>query len=184
MNWNFSTPNFSLRLPDASQDADALYELLSQPRVMAHIPKASMSVSAQALDELRRVAMRFEVRESACWLVEGTFDKRLIARVGIQKINWMTDSAQFWWELSDTVDFSVLAEVIPALMNFCFDELKLNRLEMRLVADSEQSQQPHEQYLKNIGFQYEGCLPAQQEFEGRSVDLMLYSFLARDRHQH
>lgn len=177
MNWNFSTPNFSLRLPQADQDGDALYELLSQPGVMAHIPKASMSVSAQSLDELRRVAMRFEVRESACWMVEGAFDKQLIARVGIQKINWMTESAQFWWELSDKVDFSVLAEVIPAVMNFCFDELQLNRLEMRLVKDSPL----HEDYLKQIGFQLEGCLPAQQEFEGQSVDLKLYSFLANDR---
>lgn len=177
MNWNFSTPNFSLRLPDANQDGDALYELLSQPDVMAHIPKASMSVSAQSLDELRRVAMRFEVRESACWMVEGAFDKQLIARVGIQKINWMTESAQFWWELSDKVDFSVLAEVIPAVMNFCFDELQLNRLEMRLVKDSPL----HEDYLKQIGFQLEGCLPVQQEFEGQPVDLKLYSFLANDR---
>ena len=177
MNWNFSTPSFSLRLPDASQDGDALYELLSQQDVMAHIPKASMSVSAQSLDELRRVAMRFEVRESACWLVEGSFDKQLIARVGIQKINWMTDSAQFWWELSDKIDFTILAEVIPAVMNFCFDELKLNRLEMRVVAGSTL----HEEYLKQIGFQYEGCLPAQQEFEGKTIDLALYSFLAGDR---
>ena len=177
MNWNFSTPNFSLRLPDASQDGDALYELLSQQDVMAHIPKASMSVSAQSLDELRRVAMRFEVRESACWLVEGSFDKQLIARVGIQKINWMTDSAQFWWELSDKIDFTILAEVIPAVMNFCFDELKLNRLEMRVVAGSTL----HEEYLKQIGFQYEGCLPAQQEFEGKTIDLALYSFLAGGR---
>ncbi|WP_420589527.1 GNAT family N-acetyltransferase [Bacterioplanoides sp.] len=177
MNWNFSTPNFSLRLPDANQDGDALYELLSQQDVMAHIPKASMSVSAQSLDELRRVAMRFEVRESACWLVEGSFDKQLIARVGIQKINWMTDSAQFWWELSDKIDFTILAEVIPAVMNFCFDELKLNRLEMRVVAGSTL----HEEYLKQIGFQYEGCLPAQQEFEGKTIDLALYSFLAGDR---
>jgi len=177
MNWNFSTQNFALRLPDANKDGEALYQLLSQPRVMAHIPKAEMTVSAQALDELRRVAMRFEVRESACWLVEGVFDQQLVARIGIQKINWMTDSAQIWWELSDNINFSVLAEVVPAMMNFCFDELQLHRLEMRLAAGSEK----HENYLKQIGFQYEGCLPAQQEFDGKIIDLELYSFLAQDR---
>ena len=61
--------------------------------------------------------------------------------------------------------------------NFCFDELKLNRLEMRVVSGSIL----HEEYLKQIGFQYEGCLPAQQEFEGKTIDLALYSFLAGDR---
>lgn len=179
MEWNFSTANFSLRLPNTDQDVDAVYALLKEQSVVNHIPKAAMTVSAQAMDELRRVTMRFDVRESACWLVEGVFDKQLVARIGIQKINWMTDSAQLWWELSDKVDFSVLAEVMPALMNFCFDELNFNRLDMRLVAGSAQ----HEEYLQQIGFQYEGCLPAQQEFEGKTVDLALYSFLAGDRNQ-
>ena len=74
MNWNFTAGNFSLRLPLTEQDGDALYELMSAQSRVDHLPRLAMSVEAQALDELRRVAMRFETREAAFWLVEGLFD--------------------------------------------------------------------------------------------------------------
>lgn len=182
MNWNISTEHFTLRLPDSSRDADALYQLLSNRDAVAHIPKAAMAVSAQAFDELRRIAIRFEARESACWLVEVKSHQleapqQLIARIGIQKISRMTDSAQLWWELAENANFSVLAEVMPALMSFCFDELQLHRLEMRIRTGSDR----YANWLTQLGFSAEGCLPAQQEYEGQLVDLELYSFLASDR---
>ena len=83
MNWNFSAGNFSLRLPVTDQDGDALYELMSVQAQVDHLPRQAMTVPAQALDELRRMAMRFETREAAFWLVEGMYDKQLVARIGI-----------------------------------------------------------------------------------------------------
>jgi len=177
MNWNFPAGNFTLRLPLVDQDGAALYDLLKEQTRVDHIPRLAMSVEAQALDELRRMAMRFETREAAFWLVEGAYDQQLLARIGIQKINWMLSSAQLQWELSDAADLPVLQEVMPAVLNFCFAELGLHRIEMRLRAGSEQ----HEALLQQLGFHYEGCLPAQVEYNDSSVDMALYSFLASDR---
>ena len=177
MNWNFPAGNFTLRLPLVDQDGAALYDLLKEQTRVDHIPRLAMSVEAQALDELRRMAMRFETREAAFWLVEGAYDQQLLARIGIQKINWMLSSAQLQWELSDAADLAVLQEVMPPLLNFCFSELGLHRIEMRLRAGSE----PHETLLQQLGFHYEGCLPAQVEYNDSSVDMALYSFLASDR---
>ncbi len=177
MNWNFTAGNFSLRLPVTDQDGDALYELMSVQQRVDHLPRLAMSVSAQALDELRRVAMRFETREAAFWLVEGLFDKQLVARLGIYKINWMQLSAQLQWELADTVDLPLMLEIIPPLLNFAFDELNLHRIEMRLRAGSER----HEALLQGLGFTFEGILPAQLEYEGQSVDLAVWSYLSSDR---
>lgn len=177
MNWNFTAGHFSLRLPVTDQDGDALYELMSaQPRV-DHLPRLAMTVAAQALDELRRMAMRFETREAAFWLAEGLYDKQLIARIGLYKINWMQLSAHLQWELADTVDLPVLMDIIPPLLNFAFDELNLHRIEMRLRAGSER----HEALLRGLGFTFEGVLPAQLEYEGEGVDLAVWSFLATDR---
>ncbi len=177
MNWNFSAGNFSLRLPVSGQDGDALYALLKEQRRVDHIPRQALTVEAQALDELRRMAMRFENREAAFWLVEGLYDKQLLARIGIQKINWMQSCAQLQWELTDAVDSPVLQEVMPPLLNFCFTELGLHRIDMRLRAGSEL----HETLLQQLGFHYEGCLPAQVEYNDTSVDMALYSRLSSDR---
>ncbi|MEK9711418.1 MAG: hypothetical protein VW258_02520, partial [Thalassolituus sp.] len=100
MSWNFETDNYIVRLPVSDQDGDALYQLLSQQAVVDHIPRMAMTVEAQALDELRRVAMRFEGREAAFWLVEEKNSGKLQARIGIQYINWMMLNAQLQLELS------------------------------------------------------------------------------------
>ncbi|MCD8522919.1 MAG: GNAT family N-acetyltransferase [Saccharospirillaceae bacterium] len=176
MNWNFPAGNFTLRLPLVDQDGPALFSLLKEQTRVDHIPRLAMSVEAQALDELRRMAMRFETREAAFWLVEGLYDKQLLARIGIQKINWMLSSAQLQWELTDGADLPVLQEVLPAVLNFCFAELGLHRIEMRLRAGSES----HETLLQQLGFHYEGCLPAQIEYNDTSVGLALYSRLSTD----
>lgn len=175
MNWNFNAGNFSLRLPVSDQDGDALYALMSNQQAVDHIPRQAMSVSAQSLDELRRMAMRFETREAAFWLVEGMYDKQLIARIGIHHINWMQLSAQLQWELSDAVDLAVMQEIMPEVLRFIFDELKLHRLEMRL-----RSSEKHEALLAQLGFVREGELPAQMEYEGESIDLVVYSRLSTD----
>lgn len=175
MNWNFSAGDFTLRLPVTDQDVDALYGLLSQQSVVDHIPRQAMTVSAQAMDELRRVAMRFETREAAFWLVENAAGQ-LLARLGIQRINWMQLAAQLQWELSAQATLPVLQQVMPAVEHFVFNELGLHRLEMRVREDSA----AHETLLQALGFSREGVLPAQQEYEGDMISYSLWSRLATD----
>ena len=174
--WNFSAGDFSLRLPITDQDGDALFALLNDADIAAHIPRLPLTVSVQALDELRRMAMRFETREAAFWLVENNAGN-LIGRIGIQHINWLQRSARLQWEFPASVTAAELQQIVPAVLNYAFNELGLHRIEIRL----EPGHALQQQRLQALGFQREGCLPAQLEFEGRSVDLELWSFLATDR---
>ena len=174
--WNFSAGDFSLRLPITDQDGDALFALLNDAGIAAHIPRLPLTVSVQALDELRRMAMRFETREAAFWLVENNAGE-LIGRIGIQNINWLQRSARLQWEFPAGVTDAELQQIVPAVLNYAFNELGLHRIEMRL----EPGHALQQQRLQALGFQREGCLPAQLEFEGRSVDLELWSVLATDR---
>ena len=174
--WNFTAGDYSLRLPVTDRDGDTLFALLSDTGIAAHIPRLPLTVSAQALDELRRMAMRFETREAAFWLVENNAGE-LIGRIGIQNINWLQRSARLQWEFPHNVSVAALQQIVPAVLNYGVHELGLHRVEMRLEPGHELQQQR----LQALGFQREGCLPAQLEFEGRSIDLELWSFLATDR---
>ena len=113
MSWNFETEQFLIRLPVSDQDGAALFHLLSQNSAAAHIPRLPMTVEAQALDELRRIAMRFETREAAFWLIERKSDGQVVARIGVQYINWMMLNAQLQWELSAECGLEELQEVLP-----------------------------------------------------------------------
>ncbi|ASP38423.1 hypothetical protein CHH28_06935 [Bacterioplanes sanyensis] len=172
MNWNFDAGEFQLRLPVTEQDGDAVYELLKVAERRAHLPQLGMDVSAQALDDLRRWALRFQSREAACWLIEQ--QGQLRGRIGLQHINWMTRSARLWWELDEQMTLAEMQPVLAAVLNFVQQELNLHRVELRLSRGNQQ----HGQLAQGLGFVHEGYLPAQLEFEGNSIDLDIYSWLA------
>ncbi|MEQ3692511.1 MAG: GNAT family protein [Thalassolituus sp.] len=173
MNWNFETDNYIIRLPVSDQDGDALYALLSDQSVVEHIPRAAMTVENQAIDELRRIAMRFEGREAVSWLIERKSDGQLLARIGVQHINWMMLNTQMQWELNPECDLAVLQEVVPAVLKLLSNDLQLHRIEMRVRLGNEK----YKTNLEALGFEYEGQLPAQFEYEGGDVDLDIYSVL-------
>jgi ribosomal-protein-alanine N-acetyltransferase len=173
MNWNFETGNYIIRLPISDQDGDALYALLSDQNAVDHIPRAAMTVENQAIDELRRIAMRFEGREAVSWLIERKADGQLLARIGVQHINWMMLNTQMQWELNPECDLAVLLEVVPAVLKLLSDDLQLHRVEMRVRSGNEQQKTN----LEALGFEREGKLPAQFEYEGRDIDLDIYSVL-------
>jgi ribosomal-protein-alanine N-acetyltransferase len=173
MNWNFDTDHYIIRLPISEQDGDALYALLSDQKAVEHIPRAAMTVENQAIDELRRIAMRFEGREAVSWLIERKSDGQLLARIGVQHINWMMLNTQMQWELSPECDLTVLQEVVPAVLKLLSNDLQLHRIEMRVRSDTEQ----YKTNLEALGFKHEGQLPAQFEYEGHDVDLDIYSVL-------
>jgi ribosomal-protein-alanine N-acetyltransferase len=175
MNWNFDTDNYIIRLPISDQDSDALYALLSDQKAVEHIPRAAMTVENQAIDELRRIAMRFEGREAVSWLVERKSDGQLLARIGVQHINWMMLNCQMQWELSPECDLAVLTEVIPAILNVLTNDLQLRRVEIRIRAGSVSVEQ--KQHLEALSFEHEGSLPSQFEYNGEDVNLDIYSVL-------
>jgi ribosomal-protein-alanine N-acetyltransferase len=173
MNWNFDTDNYIIRLPISEQDGDALYALLSDQNTVDHIPRAAMTVENQAIDELRLIAMRFEGREAVSWLIERKADGQFLARISVQHINWMMLNTQMQWELSPECDLAVLLEVVPAVLKLLSDDLQLHRVEMRVRSGNEQQKTN----LEALGFEREGKLPAQFEYEGRDIDLDIYSVL-------
>ena len=174
MNWNFIAGDYLLRLPVADSDRTILQTLLQVPEVSAHSPRLPMYFEAQVDDEFRQMVQRFDAREAAFWMVENSEDK-LVARISIQHINWLQRSAYIQWELSDEIDLDGLSVVVSAIKDFCFKNLGLHRLEMRLRPDF----QRHIQLLEALGFEYEGCLPEQLEFQNENIDLAVWSVLAK-----
>ena len=174
MNWNFLAGDYLLRLPNAEHDQHALLELLQASSVSAHLPRLPMITTSQIEDEFRRMAQRFQAREAAFWWVEDAEDKAL-GRVSIQQINWLQRSAQLVWEWHSRVVLADLHASLPKLFEFCFQELGLHRLEMRWCeADSSVN---HAEFLHHLGFQHEGILPLQGEFQGQNYDHQVWSLL-------
>lgn len=176
MNWNLDTEHYYVRFAH-EEDIPNIYALLSTKGVVKHVPKNPMVVEAQAMDEARRMVMQFEAKEAAFWLVEEKVSGKVIARLSLQKFNWINASAQLQVEIfAEHNTQAILAELIYAVATLAFEDLSLHRLEWFLIDSNKRSIA----LAQAFGFNLDGQLMSYFEFEGEWIDYQVYSLLNTD----
>lgn len=176
MNWNLMTDNYYIRFAN-EEDIPSIYALLSSKDVVKNHPKNPMTVEAQAMDEARRMVMQFEAKESAFWLVEERISGKVVARISLQKFNWINASAQLNIDIFTAANTQpVIAELIYAVATLAYEDLSLHRLEWLLW-----DQDTHFiEAAKSLGFHHDGQLKSYFEFEGDWIDYQVFSLLKND----
>ncbi|MFT5609301.1 MAG: ribosomal-protein-alanine N-acetyltransferase [Parvicella sp.] len=176
MNWNLNTEHYYVRFADA-EDIQNIYALLGSNDVVKNHPKNPMVVEAQAMDEARRMVMQFEAKEAAFWLVEEKSTGKVIARLSLQKFNWVSASAQLRVDVfNDYKTQPVLSELIYAVATLAYEDLSLHRIEWFLLAEDTGSTK----LAKAFGFNHDGQLMNFVEFEGSWIDYQVFSLLKTD----
>jgi ribosomal-protein-alanine N-acetyltransferase len=176
MNWNLDTEHYYVRFAH-EEDITNIYTLLSTKGVVKHHPKSPMVVEAQAMDEARRMVMQFEAKEAAFWLVEEKTTGKVIARIRLQKFNWINASGQLVLDVFPASKTPAqIAEIVYAVLTLAYEDLSLHRVEWHLQASDVRSIE-----LATIfGFQFEGQLNSVLEFENQWIDYQVYSMLNND----
>jgi ribosomal-protein-alanine N-acetyltransferase len=176
MNWNLNTEHYYVRFAN-EEDTPNIYALLGSKGVVKHHPKNPMVVEAQAMDEARRMVMQFEAKEAAFWLVEEKATGKVIARISLQKFNWVNASAQLKIDIfSDFKTQLILAELIYAVATLAYEDLSMHRLEWFLLSQD----QRFIDVAKTCGFHHDGQLKSYFEFEGTWIDYQVFSLLKTD----
>jgi ribosomal-protein-alanine N-acetyltransferase len=176
MNWNLNTENYDVRFAH-EEDIQNIYALLQTKGVVKHHPKSPMVVEAQAMDEARRMVMQFEAKEAAFWLVEEKATNQVIARISLQKFNWINASSQLVIDIfPDCKTPSKVAEIVYAVLTLAYEDLSLHRVEWHLQSTDLGSVE----LATAFGFQHEGQLNSVLEFEGQWIDYQVYSMLNND----
>ena len=176
MNWNLNTEHYYVRFAH-EEDIQNIYALLGSNDVVKNHPKNPMVVEAQAMDEARRMVMQFEKKEAAFWLIEEKATGKVIARISLQKFNWVNASAELKVDIfSDSKTQAVLAELIYAVATLAYEDLSLHRLEW-LLLDQDQR---FINLAEAFGFNHDGQLKSYFEFEGSWIDYQVFSLLNTD----
>jgi ribosomal-protein-alanine N-acetyltransferase len=176
MNWNLNTEHYYVRFAH-EEDIPNIYAILSSKGVVKHHPKNPMVVEAQATDEGRRMVKQFEAKEAAFWLVEEKATGKVIARISLQKFNWVNASAQLKIDIfSDFKTQSILAELIYAVATLAYEDLSMHRLEWLLLSQDQRFMD----VAKTCGFHHDGQLNSYFEFEGTWIDYQVFSLLKTD----
>lgn len=105
-------------------------------------------------------------------------ENQLIGGISLTRISYgITRSAMLgYWMGVDHAGKGYMRKCVPALLNFAFTELKLNRVEAACI--------PHNQtsinLLKKCGFQEEGYARQYLEINGKREDHILFAILASE----
>ncbi len=158
--------------------AEALYRLTDESRqhIREWLPWADYRLSPA--DSKKFIDSTLEQFRSNSGFQAGIwFNGELAGIIGLHGINWTNKSTTFgYWLGEHHQGKGLMTAACRAAMAYCFDELGLNRIEIRAATGNVKSQAIPER----LGFTNEGRLRQAEWIHDRFVDHFIYSKLKEE----
>lgn len=102
---------------------------------------------------------------------------KLAGVIGLHHINWANKSTSIgYWLGEDFQGEGIMVRSCQAVIQYCFNELELHRIEIRAAVGNKKSQAVAEK----LGFQREGCLRETEWLYDKYVDHLVYGLLEKE----
>jgi len=170
------TPRLRLRgfRPD---DAEALYAVHSDPRVMRYWSFPAWTDPAQARAKIATVLDERARGAVYAWVVADTASDRLIGSVAAFALDRVHRRAEIGYSLhADWQGRGLAQEALRAVLAFLIDEAGFERIE----ADIDPRNAASCRLAERVGFVREGLLRGRWHVDGESCDTALYGLLAAE----
>lgn len=104
---------------------------------------------------------------------------KLVGVIGLHSINWRNKSTSIGYWLGEQYQGNgLMTTACKAIIDYCFRELKLNRIEIRVATENLKSQA----IPKKLGFQKEGCLRSVEWLYDKYVDHYVFGLTKEEYH--
>ena len=111
------------------------------------------------------------------WLMQNKITNESIGIIGINNISALHKKAEMgFWLLQMFNNKGYVTEAAKAVLHFCFNSLKLNRVEATVETQNPASIK----VIEKIGFTHEGTFKEYETNNGVFIDLMMYGLLAKE----
>jgi len=163
-------------------DGLAFFELIQEnkDRLLDSFPLTLANTTDEKTTELyiqTKIAEWYE-QVSFSFGIWSKNDSKYIGHISIKNIDWVIPKAELAYLI--TKDFEgkgLMSEVLNVLITFCFNELFMNRLFIRVMTDNNRSIKLAEKF----GFNKEGKLRNDHRtYNGELVDLFIYGLTVED----
>lgn len=105
------------------------------------------------------------------------YQGELAGVIGLHAINWTNRSTSIgYWLGEEFQGNGLMTAACQAVIDYCFNELQLERIEIRAAAENTKSRAIPER----LGFEKEGCIRHAENLYGRYVDHYIYGLLSTD----
>ena len=164
--------------PVECRDAEELFSLTDANRVYLRQWLPWLDSTQSVKDTTKFIEESQKQLKQKSTLVVCLRSKGNIAGViGFHNFNWLNRSTTMgYWLAENLQGRGLMTKSCRALINFTFNELKLNRVEIRCAVGNTRSQKIPER----LGFRNEGTLRDGEWLYDRFEDLVVYGMLARE----
>ena len=170
------TPRLTLRAARMS-DAQDMYDYSRDPEVARHVLWEAHASVRQTRGYLRYLLRQYRAGQPGTFVIELTAEKRVIGTIGLMWMQAENRSAEIGYSLGrDYWNRGLMTEALGALLAFCFDTLRLNRVEAQHETDNPASGA----VMRHAGMRHEGLLRQRIYNKGRFTDVELYAILRTD----
>lgn len=105
------------------------------------------------------------------------YQNKFIGAIGFVKFDWNSKSTEIgYWIHKDFEGRGIITKACQVLINYAFDELEMNRIEIRCAAENVRSRAIPERF----NFKLEGVLRQSQWRHTRFYDIAVYGILAEE----
>ncbi|MFD1672410.1 GNAT family N-acetyltransferase [Agrilactobacillus yilanensis] len=155
------------------RDAQPLYALIQKNR--AALPEYGHMLPEDMTDFVRDRLAKEIIGQAYNTVI--LVDDEVVGSLDLHNIDTKNRRGEFgYWLDRDYQHQGIMTACVSVLVKILFEELHLNRLEIRLAATNN----PSRQVAERLGFQLEGILRAFLVVDGQYEDIAIYSFLKSD----
>lgn len=173
---NTITTERLLLVPSKTEHASSLYTFWSEKETAGFLHMEPFS-SVEEVSELLILLSEMANNYQACLYTIINEDKEIIGSCGFDYIDLENEKAEISYELGKNFQRNGFAfEAMSALIQFGFRELKLNRMEAKVIANNKKSIQ----LLGKLAFNYEGTLRKSIKIGNHFTDVAFYSILKKE----
>lgn len=170
------TPRLSLRAARMS-DAEDVYAYSRDAEVARHVLWEAHTSIHQTRAYLRYILRQYRAGLPSTFVIEHTAQRRVIGTIGLMWVQHENNTAEIGYSLSRGYwNQGLMTEALTAILRFCFDTLRLNRVEAQHETDNPASGA----VMRHAGMRREGTLRQRVYNKGRYVDVELYAILRTD----
>ena len=158
-------------------DSNEILVLRSNPEIMKFIPRPLMKTKEEALEFISVMDANVNNNILLNWAITTKEEDKLIGMIGFYRMKPENYRAEVGYILS--ADFhgqGIITEALERIIQFGFDEMKLNSIEAVIDPENYGS----EKVLLKNNFVKEGHFKEHTFFEGKFLDSVFYSLLKKN----
>ncbi|WP_166925242.1 GNAT family N-acetyltransferase [Flavobacterium poyangense] len=157
-----------------NDDVNEVFELRSNPETMKFIPRPLVKDTEDALEHIAMMEDKIVTNLGINWGITLKDSPKLLGIIGYYRLQPENHRAEIGYMLAPEFHGKgIIPEAVNRLIRFGFDDLKLHSIEAVIDPKNLAS----EKVLQKCGFVKEAHLKEAEFYDGRFLDIIIYSLL-------